>query len=339
MSRYHDRGVAPILHAAAIWAERCLVLDNSIFGDESLWTTEHLAQLDRYFVRNLDEGDRGFYEKLDDQLAPATPAACKLMAELLWVLFLFPSNSGPQSKRDGIERVWRLSGEVLAADHPMLSDAVLAGIGSGGMAFQTLRWREIGFAIALFTALKTLNVDERAALLRDYARLADWLAAQPMEGNRQFRHMLRYLLYPDVVERMSSNRDRHTVLDAFGVASARETRDWSDRRMDEAMLALRQRLEQEHGTADLDFYLPPLVEKWRPELGDEELPPPVSPVSKVREPETPWPAGPTPALNQILYGPPGTGKTFHAINKALDVLDPAYLRAHATDRASLKARF
>lgn len=65
MSRYHDRGVAPILGAAASWAERCLVLDGSVFGDEALWTTEHLAQLDRYFVRNLDEGDGGFYEKLD----------------------------------------------------------------------------------------------------------------------------------------------------------------------------------------------------------------------------------------------------------------------------------
>ncbi|MCU0649923.1 MAG: AAA family ATPase [Gemmatimonadaceae bacterium] len=46
-----------------------------------------------------------------------------------------------------------------------------------------------------------------------------------------------------------------------------------------------------------------------------------------------------PPLNQILFGPPGTGKTFHAIDKALEILDPAYLRTHATDRVALKARF
>jgi 5-methylcytosine-specific restriction protein B len=44
-------------------------------------------------------------------------------------------------------------------------------------------------------------------------------------------------------------------------------------------------------------------------------------------------------LNQILFGPPGTGKTYHAIDKALEILDPAFLREHARDRAALKARF
>ncbi|HAT2246972.1 TPA: AAA domain-containing protein [Aeromonas hydrophila] len=44
-------------------------------------------------------------------------------------------------------------------------------------------------------------------------------------------------------------------------------------------------------------------------------------------------------LNQILFGPPGTGKTYHTINKALAILDPAWLAAHETDRQALKARF
>jgi 5-methylcytosine-specific restriction enzyme B len=44
-------------------------------------------------------------------------------------------------------------------------------------------------------------------------------------------------------------------------------------------------------------------------------------------------------LNQILFGPPGTGKTFHTVTEALRILDPAYLRQHADDRAMLKQRF
>ncbi|MCU0650424.1 MAG: hypothetical protein MUF00_20730, partial [Gemmatimonadaceae bacterium] len=313
--------------------------DSSIFGDESLWTTEHLAQLDRYFVRNLDEGDGGFYEKLDKQLAPADPAARKLMAELLWVLYLFPSNLGARSKRDGVLRVWQLSGNALDPEHPMVSDAVLAGIGSGGMAFLSGRWREINYAVGLFTAFKQLSGTERSSLVLDYARFADWIAAQARQGNRQFRHMLRYLLFPDVVERMSSNGDRHKVLEAFGVAAGRETEDWTDRQIDEAMLALRQRLESEHGTKDLDFYLAPLVNTWRPEEEPEPAPPPVPPGVVVREPKLEWKAGGTPPLNQILFGPPGTGKTYHAIDKALEILDPTFLRAHAADRAALKVRF
>lgn len=44
-------------------------------------------------------------------------------------------------------------------------------------------------------------------------------------------------------------------------------------------------------------------------------------------------------LNQILYGPPGTGKTYATVNRALAILDPEYLTAHAGDRTALKQRF
>ena len=38
-------------------------------------------------------------------------------------------------------------------------------------------------------------------------------------------------------------------------------------------------------------------------------------------------------------GPAGTGKTYHTINKALAILDPAWLAEHETDRQALKTRF
>ncbi len=44
-------------------------------------------------------------------------------------------------------------------------------------------------------------------------------------------------------------------------------------------------------------------------------------------------------LNQILYGPPGTGKTHRTIDKALSILDSAFLAAHADDRSALKTQF
>jgi 5-methylcytosine-specific restriction protein B len=44
-------------------------------------------------------------------------------------------------------------------------------------------------------------------------------------------------------------------------------------------------------------------------------------------------------LNQILFGPPGTGKTYNTINKALEILDPAFLIANSENRSALKARF
>lgn len=50
-------------------------------------------------------------------------------------------------------------------------------------------------------------------------------------------------------------------------------------------------------------------------------------------------------LNQILFGPPGTGKTYSTIEKAIEILDPAFLAEQGDDsgdderRHALKARY
>ena len=70
------------------------------------------------------------------------------------------------------------------------------------------------------------------------------------------------------------------------------------------------------------------------------VPPTVVPPPVVTPPFVPplMPKASAP-LNQILFGPPGTGKTYHAIDKALEILDPTFVSAHASDRPALKARF
>ena len=65
----------------------------------------------------------------------------------------------------------------------------------------------------------------------------------------------------------------------------------------------------------------------------------VSPTPSASQQDAPMPQLVLSPLNQILFGPPGTGKTYHTINKALAILDPAWLEEHETDRQALKARF
>src|SRR5690625_3877214 len=100
----HD--APPIIAAAREWVQTSLVNDGSVFGTGSISTAENYDALDRYFVQRPDAGEGSFYEKLRTQLADAPPEARKLMAELLWALFLFPSNIGEETKRAGILEVW-----------------------------------------------------------------------------------------------------------------------------------------------------------------------------------------------------------------------------------------
>src|SRR5690606_16213057 len=130
MALYTQNHDAPTITAAGRqWVQTCLVGDGSVLGGGTISTAANYEALDRYFVQRPDVGDGSFYEKLRAQLQDAPPESRKLMAELLWALFLFPSNIGEETKREGILKVWGWSGESLDPAHPMLTDKLLDGIG------------------------------------------------------------------------------------------------------------------------------------------------------------------------------------------------------------------
>lgn len=307
---HHD---APAITAVGRkWAQQCLVEDGSIFGMEVISTKANFDALDLYFIQRAEPGSNGFYEKLEKQLIDAPAGARKLMAELLWVLFLFPSNISIETKREGVVKVWGLSGELLDPGHLMLDDSILDGIGSAGMGVNTNRWREINYLIRLGQTIKVVPQPERAAIFANYDLFMAWMDSVPNEGNRQFRHMLRYFLFPERVERMSSNGDRRKVLDGFGVATMKQTLHWTDLQLDEELLKLRGELEQRYGTKDLDFYLEPLRDQWKQQNDSDDSAEegPEEEFNGVSEPAQSYSRKPTAARNLILYGPPGTGKTW-----------------------------
>lgn len=87
------------------FADRCLLQDGSILQpDLRLWTAENLAELDRTFVQNPDEGTDSYYQKLEQQISSGTPESRQLMAELHWILFIFPSDMARRPKRRESEK-------------------------------------------------------------------------------------------------------------------------------------------------------------------------------------------------------------------------------------------
>ena len=330
MSRFNPhRDAIPIYEAARLWAKDCLLNDSSAFAaDGALWTSVHLDELDRHFVRNLDEGEGNFLEKLEAQLRPSSPEAKQLMAELLWAMQLFPSNIGPRSKRDTVRQVWSWSGSELPVDHALLSDAVFVGLGSAGPAFLAHRWREVVFLINLLRTMKAQDPPFRDGLLADGWRFVTWLAEQSGAPNRQLTHILPHLLFPDLFERISSGNDKVDILGAF---TGEPRAIWRKRpipELDKALLEVRKEVEAQVGRP-VDFYDPDQKPRWRPE--DDTTGREGGPI------DPPLPVGERAALNTILYGPPGTGKTYGTLFEAVAICDGRAV-AGALDYDTLRAR-
>ena len=124
MSRYCERNVEPILAAAVLWRDKCLVGNGSLFSNNSVWTLVHLGEMKRYFIDNPDEGSDSFLVKFQKQLEDALPGTKQLAAELMWLLFLFQSNITPYKKIETIREIWGWASAILA-NHSLLTEDVL----------------------------------------------------------------------------------------------------------------------------------------------------------------------------------------------------------------------
>ncbi|MBA3916316.1 MAG: hypothetical protein H0X25_21215 [Acidobacteriales bacterium] len=252
----------PILDAAAHWRDSALTDEKSVFTAGALWTREYLAALHRDFVLQPDVGDGVFLTKLREQLSQTPAAAKKLAAEVMWLLYLCPSSITAKQKRRVIQEVWSWSGEPLP-DSPWLTDAVLGGIGSGGPGFNQNQWRELAFVVNFVIAFRQLPKDQARRLVGDPWEFDEWLKLIPDWEARQFRHMLLFLLFPDDFERIFGQRDRRTVLQVFGGIEARRITAMNPVELDRALRHTRRMLETEYGTTQLDYYVPPLVDRWK----------------------------------------------------------------------------
>lgn len=337
MSRYnpnHSHSDAT-LEAARLWRDKCLIGDGSVFSPSHLWASDVLAEVDAHFNGRPDASKDRFQTKLQRQFHDASPMACQLVAEMLWAMNLFPSNIGPDSKRDAIRDAWSWSGDALPDDHELIDRELLKGLGSAGPGFLAHRPREVRFFINAMIAFKSLSDTDRQALLDDAWRFAEWLDAVPDEGYRQLKHILPFLIFPDQFERIASPGDIRRILTGLGGFDRRGLKRVPKVDQDRALLKLRQKLESEAGR-QIDFYDTEYRQTWAPDepaaaslarTSDDDW----APVRIATDRRAP--------LNQILYGPPGTGKTYQTIDRAVEILDPEFALANKSDREALKARF
>ena len=313
MSRVNEREISPILDAAEKWKIRCLENGGSVLGEKNIWTNDCFEQLNKYFVENIDEGEGSFIEKLGHQLNNANPESKQLAAEILWALYLFPSNFGAASKRKTVLTVWEFSGEKLPPTHWALKDEVLGGIGSGSMSFTVDLWREFRGAILTLHDLVRLERNERKALLADPWKMAEWMDVNKATKNRPFRHTMLYLLFPDSFERICSSDHKKKIVSTYSQIFNIIANIDNRLLVDKTLLEIRKRIETENPDTRIDFYFKPWAEQWenkKPKLELKSLKPPPEITEEDQTIKSEFLTSNINAISLIYYGPPGTGKTY-----------------------------
>ncbi|MBB1318083.1 AAA family ATPase [Shewanella sp. SR43-4] len=333
----------PLITVANDFQAQCLIAGSSLLTGKPIWNLKNIDELIKYFVDNLDEGEGDFFSKLETQLKQASAEAKMLLAEMLWFMSLCPSSVGPSSKRDTVERVFAFSGKKLADSVPVevqkeyLSDEVLTGIGKTGAAYNTGRWRELVYFIRLLTELFKLSTSERSTLLANREAFSTWLELIPENSQRQFRHMVLYLFYPDSQERIFGGGHRQSLLTKFANISASQFKKMPAHDVDNQLLDIRRKFEQEYGTQELDYYVEPLKSRWDRENVSTNIA--EQNAEYESKDKTMASNNNNTSLNQILYGPPGTGKTYNTINRALQIVAPEFYRSNKDNRVELKTHF
>ncbi|MCY4000185.1 MAG: AAA family ATPase [Bacteroidetes bacterium] len=283
----------PALQAAALWRKQCLADNGSVFSDKNLWTPENAHSLVICLRFLIYTPKLSFIKKLKKQLNDPPPEAKQLISEILfigergpdpepkipppevkqlasemlWVMHLYPTKISQKKKEEDIRKVWEWSGESFPSSFD-LSLSLNTGLGRTGIAYKTLRWKELLFFSEAIHSWKQLPDTETKSLLSDPWEFAQWLDQQEDSRNRQLRHILLYLLFPGNFEPISSTSQKQEICRSFNThfhnsVSADKYDD--PFLVDKSLLSRRKQLIKEEGLpTDFDFHDEPYVKIWTP---------------------------------------------------------------------------
>ena len=254
------------LAAVEVWKEKCLIRGSSLLGAETLWTLELFQELHRCYVLKPLADSRTFIEKLKIQLAPASPEAKRLWSEMEWLYYLIVNHVRPETKLDKIKTPWEWSGASFPDDSPLLGDVLAKGTVNGGLRFNTNKWLEMRYIVECMVAWYELSGETKRSLISDPWKFTDWLDKQPNSKSCVFRHAILFYLFPDSFEDILSHKHKRRITERFNVELGiqQNTTQLSLRELDQQLLRVRTRLNEQNPDIEVSFYDLPFKEVWDP---------------------------------------------------------------------------
>lgn len=252
-----------IYAAAEMWLQNCLIGDMSVFmPEQQLWSIENVRALREAFTGNPIQGEAKFEEKFRQQLQGRPPELALLGAEMLWVLFLFPRKTMlPKRKRELIRLVASWGSLSLGPEHPLLSDAVMGGIGKAGTAFNTQRDRELEGLIDVVIALK---LRRKMLPFGPPYSVGEVVDTERRAARRNIRNILLHLMFPNEYERIASSDHKRRAVEAFANLLDKPAVPPTMVAVDRQLYEIRIKLQKRWPARQIDFYNPEILAIWNP---------------------------------------------------------------------------
>ena len=278
-SRKTYDGADKVYEAAALWVERALRADDSLFTPGvAIWTREWLGELRERFLDRPDVGSGGFYSKLSAQLEGSPPEVYQLMAEVLYVQFLviWHEQMGAATKKNQIEQVLGWGAPVSSVPEGLI-DGFTVGIARSQTLTQH-RPFQVGLVIEFVEQWKQQEPARRQPLLKDPWDFKGFVMGMQCRSvflrdnqntPRAQREALLHLAHPDTFEGIVSIEIKEAISGAAAFAHfvTAQTDD-----VDRKIQQIRRGLEEKLGR-DFDFYDPDVRSQWdetfKPDPWDE----------------------------------------------------------------------
>ena len=267
-TRITAHGAERVYAAAALWVERALQTDDSLFTPgRPIWSSRWLGELRERFLDHPDESKDSFREKLRHQLEGSPPEVYQLMGEALHVYFLIVSTKDSTDEQRVIDSVlgWSPTPVVIP---PNLVAGLTPGIANPGAAFHTYRHIQVGFLIEFVERLKKQEPAECRRMVDNPWAFKDFLIATRPRSNllrnyqyaaRIQREALLHLVHPDTFEAIVSTDHKKRIAETLSNLVTQPTDD-----IDRQLEQIRSTLEAKYETGDHLFYKREIQIQWDP---------------------------------------------------------------------------
>lgn len=258
-----------VYKAAELWRDKCFLDDTALFNDKAIWTEPNLREIQRRIIDNADYSDKNFWDKLRLQLEGGNDDNYQLVAEIMWLIYLFPLGQKIEGVRTSVTAKTKLQkikevlswGGLPVPTGQIVSTPALSGIGRVGRFYKHYFYA-IEFLLEIMIAWKQLPAQRQQELTApDSAwQFASWCDSFPQNQKVPMRHAFLFFLYPDYFERMVSEGHKDECPNHFKVLLSDTTTRHPSTPLetDKALYEIRQKLELIYPNDIVDFYLEPI---------------------------------------------------------------------------------